>query len=120
MNSFVFSTHGGSDLGARMGAANAEHSARQAKDELQGLANQVERLMMIAEALWILLKQQHGHTDETLVALLEEIDLRDGKLDGRVSATPPRYCTQCGRVLPKTKPFCIYCGARAESPLFDR
>ncbi len=59
--------------------------------------------------MWELL-QQHGNvTDQQLVAKIQEIDLRDGVLDGKMSK-PAAKCSACGRVNNATRNRCMYCG----------
>jgi hypothetical protein len=80
----------------------------------------VERLLMIAEALWTFLKQQHGYKDDDLARLVKDIDMRDGSLDGRVAPSEPRPCPYCGRILGKARPFCYYCGKPVQADPFAR
>ena len=75
---------------------------------------------MITEALWTLLKQQHGFADEVLTKLIAEIDLRDGKLDGRAAAQSPQPCPFCGRPISTRRPFCLYCGKPVQTGPFAR
>jgi hypothetical protein len=70
----------------------------------------VEKLFMITEALWTILKKKHGCTDAELVRRVQEIDLRDGKLDGKVAKVKPDS-PKCGRKLMGKRPMCLYCGA---------
>lgn len=70
----------------------------------------VEKLFMLTEALWTILKEKHGCTDEELVRRVQEIDLRDGKLDGKVAKVKPD-CPKCSRKLMGKRPVCLYCGA---------
>ncbi len=85
--------------------------ARIAVDKLTG---DVERLLMITEAFWGILKKQHGYTDDDLAEMITEIDLRDGKLDGRVSnKSEPRQCPNCDRVIMRNRAQCLYCGTEA-------
>ena len=70
----------------------------------------VEKLFMLTEALWTILKEKHGCTDAELVQRVQEIDLRDGKLDGKVAKVNPD-CPKCGRKLMGKRPVCLYCGA---------
>ena len=70
----------------------------------------VEKLFMITEALWTILKEKHGCTDAELVQRVQEIDLRDGKLDGKVTKVNPD-CPKCSRKLMGKRPVCLYCGA---------
>ena len=101
-------------------AENAQREARSAKTRLELLQCDVERLLMITEALWTCLKQQHGYKDEDLAKLVTDIDLRDGKLDCRVAPSEPRACPYCGHVLGKSRPFCYYCGKPVEAEPFER
>ena len=78
--------------------------------EIAQLKKQVERLLMITEALWTILKEKHGLEDKELLRRIVEIDLRDGQLDGRVSATPPEPCPKCQRIVAKGSVRCMYCG----------
>ncbi len=95
---------------ATAAARQAETSAREAKSELEYLKLDVERLLMITEALWTILKEKHGYGDDELVRRIEEIDLRDDKLDGRVAPSPPKPCPKCSHPLTKRRVFCVYCG----------
>jgi ribosomal protein S27AE len=78
--------------------------------EIEELKFQVERLLITTEALWNILREKHGIEDEELARQMVMIDMRDGKLDGRVAKDPPRNCPKCGRVMAKSRPRCLYCG----------
>ncbi|MFH1499477.1 MAG: hypothetical protein ABII82_16830 [Verrucomicrobiota bacterium] len=82
----------------------------------------LERLSLITHALWDLLKDRHGYTDEELNDWINLTDLKDGRLDGRYKAdTPPLNCPKCGRVVGRTQGRCIYCGGMAAPARpFDR
>jgi len=98
----------------QINALDAKNMARQAHTEVTYLNQKVERLMMITEALWTILKETTEYTDEDLVEIIREIDLKDGKLDGKVAQEPPELCPKCKRVLQKNKKNCIYCGSEIE------
>lgn len=91
-------------------AHTAQQDAQRAQNQVEQLRRDVERLLMITEAMWMLLKEQHGYDDEKLVQLITQIDLRDGQLDGRVAKTNAENCPHCGRTLGKNLPTCMYCG----------
>lgn len=105
---------------ASSAASDASSEARRATTAVQTLESDVERLLMITEALWTILKEQHGYDDAKLQQVVEAIDFRDGKLDGRVAANPAKKCPKCQRGLNKKHQRCLYCGERVEQALFER
>jgi hypothetical protein len=91
-------------------ATEACADAREAKTETELMRADIERLLMISEALWNFLKKQHGYSDEDLVNAITEIDMRDGVLDGKAGKSEPQTCPNCGRVNGRNRTTCIYCG----------
>ena len=56
---------------------------------------------------------QTGWTDEQLVDKMREVDLRDGREDGKMgSGGAP--CPKCGRMLNRRRTQCMYCGERVD------
>ena len=108
------------DSTTRQTATDARRSVRDAQTKVEGLEYEVERLLMITEALWTLVKDQHGYTDDTLMAKIEEIDLSDGRLDGRVNKREVQRCGQCNRSLHRRRLYCIYCGTPYRRAPFAR
>ena len=47
---------------------------------------------------------------QELLRQMVQIDLRDGRMDGRVAATPPEPCPKCQRIVAKQSVRCMYCG----------
>jgi len=78
--------------------------------DVQSLRGDVERLYLIAEALWRILKDKHGLDDQEIVRQIATIDLEDGKLDGRKAKNPPQPCPKCGRILTRQRNKCLFCG----------
>jgi len=103
---------------AQADANDARAKAREAGQETERLRHDVDRLLLITEALWTLLKKQNGYKDENLSALVQEIDLRDGQLDGRAGKVAALPCPQCGRINSNRYPRCIYCGTALPVQLF--
>ena len=103
-----------------IGDSEARDEARRANSDIAHLRADIERLFMISEALWIILKEKHGYSDEELIRHVEDIDLRDGRLDGDQGKAEPRDCPECGRTLQKQRPLCIYCGTPVDWGPFDR
>lgn len=117
---FSFAAHHSHDTGARVAAQAADSRARDARSEVQILKSEIERLLMISEALWTLVKEQHGYDDEVLVERIRAIDMKDGRLDGRVAMSAPAACPSCGRTLSRQRPVCMYCGADGGQSPFAR
>lgn len=109
-----------SDPATSQSARNASSEARRASSKAEQVQFDVERLLMITEALWMILKEQHGYDDAELQRRVAQIDMRDGKLDGRVARTAAVKCPKCGKSLMKKRPRCIYCGHTAAPDLFAR
>jgi hypothetical protein len=105
-------------------AGRASHQATEAKVEAQHVQLQLENLLLINAALWELMKESLNLSEEMLMAKVQEVDLRDGQLDGRMSTNRlnetgekvgPRACPKCNRVFAKRHMKCIYCGEPKES-----
>ena len=104
---------GGSTEAIRASSEAGSKANRASSDTLQ-LRREVNRLLMINEALWEIIRDREGLKDEDLIRKIDEIDLRDGLLNGRRAKQAPADCSNCGRTLPKRQPVCIYCGTDAE------
>ena len=90
------------------------------RHEIHLLESEVERLLMITEALWSIVQEKFGYDDQELVRRMVMIDMRDGKLDGKVAAMAPKSCPKCNRTLFKHRPRCLYCGEPVAPNPFDR
>ena len=109
-----------SDPVALQSAQEAASEARRAATKADQVHFDIERLLMITEALWTILKEKYGLDDTELQRRVAEIDMRDGKLDGKLARSAPVKCTHCGKSLMKRRPRCIYCGHPAPPSLFER
>lgn len=120
--SFGYQPTSGCDGGASISANSAKAAARSAQSDVQMMAGEIERLLMITEALWSFLKKEHGYSDEDLIKKVAEIDLQDGKLDGRVKREPAEIqtCPTCERAVGRKRPICLYCGAAIVRDPFER
>lgn len=108
------------DLSADFTASDAHYAANRAEDGLVRANADIERLMLITEALWNILKEQHGYADDELVRRVLEVDMRDGRIDGRVASRPPEDCPHCSRPVPSDRRYCLYCGEPVPVKLFAR
>jgi hypothetical protein len=99
-------------------AAQANSQAQSNRSDIKELAAQVERLSLLNQAMWELLRDKLGLTDADLERLAAEIDLRDGKSDGKITTTPVR-CPSCSRVNNSRHGQCMYCGTLFAKMLFE-
>jgi hypothetical protein len=100
-------------------ANEAGANARRAQTHIMELGRDVDRLSMISQALWLILKEQHGFDDETLRKKVMQIDLKV-RHDAKDGAAGPAPCPGCGRPLSRRHAHCIYCGAERKHDVFDR
>lgn len=99
----------------------AEPSARLSSAPVNEiLSMDIERLFLITAALWTLLKEKHGYTDDDLARRIEEIDALDGRIDGRIAKMERPDCPHCHRKQVGPLPVCLYCGAKVARDPFER
>ncbi len=94
-------------------AVQAEDSKMAADDALgrvQELEWKVNKLMLVNHALFELASQRLGITETDLLNKMNEIDLRDGKLDGKEPTQPATVCEECSRTYSRRHNHCLYCG----------
>ncbi len=103
----------GNSSKAAQQSAEALNKARESTEDVRDLRAQIERLQMICEGMWTILRETTGATEQQLLELIEEIDLRDGKHDGRC-VKPPAKCARCQRVVSARTNVCLYCGSMQE------
>lgn len=84
------------------------HSARQGR-RVDDAADDVMRLVLILQAMFELMGERLGITQEELMARIHEIDGRDGTVDGRVTPAP-RDCPACQTKVPVDRETCQFCG----------
>ena len=73
------------------------------------LEERLERLEMVCEAMWNLLKDKVKITDADIVAKVAELDVTDGVADGKISRAPV-HCVKCERPNSRRRDHCLYCG----------
>lgn len=100
---------------AKADATQALTEAHRHERYIEQLENRLARTTLACQALWELLKTRVGLTEEELLAKMDEIDLRDGVRDGKMSPTVC-LCGSCGRKVNSISPRCMYCGAELVKP----
>jgi hypothetical protein len=101
-------------------AQQAVSRGEEAKYNVQMVRMDIERLLMITEALWDMVKEHHNLTDEELIRRIQDIDMKDGMLDGKVAKQPPSLCPNCQRPVRRNRTVCIYCGTASTAEPFAR
>jgi hypothetical protein len=96
---------------SRTDLSRASARANAADEDIRSLRAQVDHLSMVNMALWSIVREKLALTDQDLAARVEEIDLSDGRLDGRIGV-PTRECLKCGRTVASRHDRCLYCGGQ--------
>jgi hypothetical protein len=95
---------------AQAKAANASERAKQLEREIDDLKRRADALTIANQALWEILRVKLGLDDQIVVRKMQEIDLRDGEADGKISPRPVT-CPRCSRNSNSKRRACLYCGA---------
>src|SRR5687768_12471359 len=89
----------------------ARPSPERLLETVRELEARVEKLVLLSMATWSLLEEKTGLSEEDLLKKVQEIDLSDGKLDGRVTPSVAR-CPKCGRAMAARHDSCLFCGGK--------
>lgn len=96
-----------------------EELALDAKAKVTLLEHKLQRLTLVTEALWEIVKHETGRKDADLIAIMTDLDLSDGKRDGK-HRRPAAKCHQCGRSFQRAHARCMYCNTpNREASAFD-
>jgi hypothetical protein len=95
---------------ARNTAEDAHSAARRAQWQMDDLKRKVDSLTITCQALWELLAERLNLGEELILEKMQEIDLRDGTMDGKISPTLIS-CPACARTNKANRKQCLYCGS---------
>ncbi len=84
-------------------------------EALEHLERRVNRLSLLCQSMWELLRERAEFTDDQLCAKVLEVDLRDGRNDGRMTSQITD-CPSCGRKTNSKRSTCVICGAELKKP----
>jgi hypothetical protein len=82
------------DSGAPRQAAAASSDAASAKRDVAELENELARMKLACAAVWELVKDKTGLTEDDLIARMAILDAKDGIADGRLTRGV-RKCASC-------------------------
>ncbi len=81
---------------------------------LDRMDDKVDQLALICRALFELIEERTGLTEQDLVAKITEVDIRDGKADGKMTAQA-KPCPSCGSMMSPRFNRCLFCGHKDTS-----
>ncbi len=81
----------------------------QPSEAVAQLERRVNRLALVSQAMWELLRERSHVTDKDLADKILEVDLRDGQTDGRIAPIACE-CPNCHKPISSRRPTCVYCG----------
>ena len=87
-------------------ARQDSRSGLQAAEELRA---KLDRLELLCAAMGSLLQEHTGITGVQIEERIRELDMQDGRLDGRMP-TVAKTCLTCGRAISGDRGWCMYCG----------
>ena len=94
---------------AKNQAESARDTAGRTRSEVDDLKRKADALTIACQALWEIVREQMGLSDEAIIRKMQEIDLRDGTPDGKITATIAE-CPSCRRTNNAARRNCLYCG----------
>ena len=96
--------------GTEIKAHMASRKATEAASGIRDVRERLDHLALACMAMWSLLREKTDLTEEDLMERAKQIDLADGKEDGRLKLGVLK-CAQCERVMSHRHTRCLYCGA---------
>lgn len=93
---------------ANRSTTNVKFKADTNEVSIRSLQDQVDHLSLVCQAMCELM-ENIGFDKSMLESKIREIDLRDGKLDGKF--VQKKVCGQCNREVARRHVKCLYCGS---------
>lgn len=88
------------------------------KYDVRSLEDKIDYLSVVMLAMWEMLEEK-GYSRMDLVKKIEEVDMRDGVLDGKLAhQKKANVCSDCKRKVNPRHRNCFYCGAKIDSGNF--
>lgn len=87
------------------------------KTEIDKLKKKVDKLSMITEGLWLIIRDELKLSDDKLKEKIKK-ELIDDNLEGSIYSKAAKACKHCSNPLQEGKSLCIYCGKEAGEDVF--
>lgn len=98
----------------RLDTMNLETNQNELRRQVVVLDQQMNKVMLAVEALVELLSEREILHRDDVLQRMEDIDLRDGKADGKITRAIVE-CADCKRPIGPTSKCCLYCGSERPS-----
>ena len=99
---------------ANADASGALQTGKKAEDRIRELKNRVYQISLVSQAMWELIRDNTGWTDEDIFRRIYEIDLRDGLKDGEMGAKVID-CPNCNGKINSRSGYRMICGTEAKA-----
>ncbi len=87
-------------------SATGSGSTSRAQNTADQMEARLDRALLTMQAMWTLMRERLDVTEEELRALITEIDLSDGQIDGRARRSVME-CPHCSRKISQRFPRCM-------------
>ena len=114
MDIFIDAHQYGKIAQAESKAFVASEKAGRAQDAYYELRNKYEKMALACQALLEIVQERLDVSDSEIEEKILEIDLRDGRQDGKMSSRGVD-CPACGRKTNTARGSCYYCGEKVEN-----
>lgn len=98
-------------LEAKQGILQAKRKSTDNQLNIRHIEAKIDHLSLVCMAMGELLEEV-GFSKKMLLDKIEEIDLRDGKPNGKFA--PSNKCKSCSRTVSPRHFSCLYCGTEIE------
>jgi hypothetical protein len=90
-------------------ATDAKHLADESIQRADDVLERLDKLSLLCQAMWELLSERCQVTRDELMERVLEVDLRDGRADGRIGESILE-CPHCKNPVNSRFPKCVVCG----------
>src|SRR5687768_11321747 len=94
---------------------DARLKANESLNRTDDTVQRLERLALLCQAMWEMLRERVEFSDDQLAAKVREVDLRDGREDGR-RGERVLECPHCRNSVNSQSPRCVVCGQVVVAP----
>ena len=90
---------------------DAQSDAQGAREAAMALEDNIDNLAHICRAMFEIIQQTSGVTDEQLATKIHELDAQARQTDGQTTAVQPgKICPKCGATISPKFGRCLFCG----------